>query len=96
MRPRVVLCHTHEAVPAAYLGQLLAGQRPRLVLVEHQPFELRRRVEDLRSLIALPFSRAVVVFTADYARRYPLRRLPLRAIRRMAIRLVEKRANSVG
>jgi glycosyltransferase involved in cell wall biosynthesis len=85
LRPRAVLCHSHETVAAAHLGQVLGGRRPRVVLVEHQSIALRHRAEDLRSLLALPFCRAVVLLSDDYARRYRFRRLPLRAIRRTTI-----------
>ena len=85
MRPRAVICHTHESVPAAFVGQLLGRRHPQLVLVEHQSMALRRRLEDVRSLIALPFCRAVVVFTDAYARQYPFRRLPLPAVKRLTV-----------
>jgi glycosyltransferase involved in cell wall biosynthesis len=85
MRPRVVLCHTHKLIPAVFVGQLLAGRRPRIVIVEHQPIGLRRRVENLRSAIALPLCRAVVVLSDDYERRYPMRRWPLPAVRRLTV-----------
>jgi glycosyltransferase involved in cell wall biosynthesis len=85
MRPRVVLCHTHKLIPAVFVGQLLAGRRPRIVIVEHQAIGLRRRVENLRSAIALPFCRAVIVLSDDYRNRYPLRRWPLPAVRRLTV-----------
>ncbi len=85
LRPRVVLCHTHESIPAVFVGQLLAGRRPQVLIVEHQSIGLRRRLENLRSAIALPFCRAVVVLSDDYADRYPFRRWPLPAVRRLTV-----------
>ena len=84
-RPTVVLCHTHQPIPAVFVGQLLARRRPQVVIVEHQSIVLRRKAENVRSAIALPFCRAVVVLSDGYARRYPLRRWPLPAVRRLTV-----------
>jgi glycosyltransferase involved in cell wall biosynthesis len=84
-RPRVVVCHLQNPVIAAFLGQLLAGVAPRVVLVEHQPIDLRSREDQIKSLLDLPFIRGLVVLTDDYAARYPLASVPLRVVRGMVI-----------
>lgn len=85
LRPRIVLCHTHQPIVAAFIGQLLAGRRPHVVIVEHQAIGLRRRIENLRSTIALIVCQAVVVLSDDYRDRYPLRRWPLPALRNLTV-----------
>lgn len=85
LRPRLVLCHTHKPVSAVFAGMMAARLIPRLVLVEHQAIELRSRAENVMSAVALCLSRAVVVLTEDYRDRYPFRKLPLPAIRRLAV-----------
>jgi glycosyltransferase involved in cell wall biosynthesis len=81
----VVLCHTYKQVSAVFVGMLAARRAPRLVVVEHQPIDLRTRTENLQSALALPFASAVVVLSPDYRDRYPLRWVPLPAVRRTAV-----------
>jgi glycosyltransferase involved in cell wall biosynthesis len=83
-RPRVVLCHGPDSVVATVFGQLLAGTTPRVALVEHQPIGLRSRANQVKTLLALPFIKGLVVLTDDYAIRYPYRALPFSAVRKMA------------
>lgn len=85
LRPRVVLCHTHKLVPSAFVGMVGRLRAPRLVLAEHQAIDLRSRRDDISSALALPLVRSVVVNQHDYARRYPLRRLPLPALRHLSV-----------
>jgi glycosyltransferase involved in cell wall biosynthesis len=85
LAPRVVLCHTASAAGPAFVGQLLAGRRPRVGLVEHQAVDLRSRSDQLSSALALAFVRAVAVLSTDYARRYPLSWVPLRKVRQLVV-----------
>ena len=85
LRPDVVVAHDHSLIPAAFVGFVLARRRPRIIMVEHQPIGLRSRGTNARSLIGLLFASALICLTADYAQRYPFRRLPLRAIRRLKV-----------
>ena len=80
-RPRIVLCHSLRHVPAAFVGQLLGRMVPRLVIVEHHSTDLRSATDNLRSALALLFSRGTIFLTNDAARRYPLRHLPLPGLR---------------
>ena len=84
-RPRVVLCHSLRHVPAAFLGQLFGRLQPRLVIVEHHSTDLRVVTDNVRSAIALFFSRGIVFLTQDAARRYPLRRFPLPGLRKREV-----------
>jgi len=83
--PRVVLCHTASAAAPAFFGQLAAGRRPRVGLVEHQAVGLRSRSDQLSSFSALAFVQRIAVLSTDYARRYPLRRAPFRKARQLSI-----------
>lgn len=85
MRPRVVLCHSHRHAPAAFLGQLLSGCRPRMLVVEHHSIALRPRMDNFRSAIALAMSRGVVLLSREYQKAYPLRRAWLPGARRQFI-----------
>ena len=85
MRPRVVLCHSHRHAPAAFLGQLLSGRRPRMLVVEHHSIPLRSRMDNFRSAIALSLSRGVVLLSPEYQKAYPLRRAWLPGVRRQFI-----------
>lgn len=81
MNPRVVVCHTHRHAPALFAGQLLSGRLPRIVTVEHHAVALRSPGVNLRSGIALMFSRAVVLMSKRYAEDYPLRKFLLPGLR---------------
>lgn len=85
MRPRVVLCHSHRHAPAAFLGQLLSGRRPRMLVVEHHSIPLRSRMDNFRSAIALALSRGVALLSLEYQEAYPLRRAWLPGARRQFI-----------
>ncbi len=85
MRPRVVLCHSHRHAPAAFIGQLLSGRRPRMLVVEHHSIPLRSRMDNFRSAIALALSRGVALLSHEYQEAYPLRRAWLPGARRQFI-----------
>jgi len=73
VRPNVSVCHTHRHLLAVFLGMLVGGRPPRLVLAEHQPNSLRSRSDTLWSVVGILLSRAVVFLTPDHVAGYPLR-----------------------
>lgn len=85
VRPAVIFCHTHRHAPALFLGMLLAGVRPVLINVEHPALALRSLKVNLSSLLSLCFSSATVVLSEEYRLKYPLRRFPLRAAKRIYV-----------
>ena len=85
MRPRVILCHSHRHGPAAVVGQVLSGRSPRMLVIEHQSIPLRTRLDEVRSAIALAFSRGVVLLSRQYQSGYILRHIPLPGTRRQFV-----------
>lgn len=84
-QPRVIVCHSHRHAPAAFAGALLSGRFPRLVTVEHHAVALRSRGDNLRSLMSLMLSRAVVFLTPSARDGYPLRAWGLPGPRRSRV-----------
>lgn len=72
-KPSVIVAHTHRHIPAAWLGSILSLRRPRIVLVEHQPLQLRTISDNINSLIGILFSKAIVFLTKTYQIQYPLK-----------------------
>jgi glycosyltransferase involved in cell wall biosynthesis len=78
-RPRAVLWHVPYA-PGAVRDVRRRGPCEAVILVEHSPAELRRRIDDVRSFRALRVADAVVFQSQVEYAKHPLRRLPLRLL----------------
>lgn len=74
-KPIVIFCHTHRQILGAWLGQLFSLQRPHLILIEHQAISLRSLFDNLWSLIGVIFCETTVLLTAEYAEKYPWRKV---------------------
>jgi glycosyltransferase involved in cell wall biosynthesis len=75
-RPRAVLIHVPYGL-AAVRRSRTAGPTRVAVLIEHTPVELRRGIDEVRSLRALRMSDAVVFQSRDEWQKYRLRRVPI-------------------
>ena len=85
VRSRVVVMHTLRHTTPIALGRITTGQRLRIVTRESHGLPSRNWIVDVQSASSIMWGQAVIFLTRENMAGYPLRRLPLRGLRRQVV-----------